>query len=170
MAGRKIIMVLWILLAAVFSGPQGRLSAESDIRHQIDQEVSKVSGRKSVDLLKSLRRFSNKNTMVVIRALSTRKLDFGDLIKETGLTVSLLNHTLTEMKNTDLVMQNDIDKRYALTKYCAQLLGALRRLKAAVEEMPEEDLFASTDLCEILNLNSNDECVSHDEKRELIAD
>jgi DNA-binding HxlR family transcriptional regulator len=148
-----VLAVIWILLAMVPTGAKGTATSEPEaIRLQIDQEISRVSGRKSVDFLRSMRRFSDKKTMLVVRALATKRLGFRELLDETALSTSLLNHTLTEMKNADLILQSEIDGKYALTKFAVQMLSALKRLKAIIQDTPEDKLFASAELGDLLAL------------------
>lgn len=148
-----MLAVIWILLAMVPTGAKGTATSEPEaIRLQIDQEISRVSGRKSVDFLRSMRRFSDKKTMLVVRALATKRLGFRELLDETALSTSLLNHTLTEMKNADLILQSEIDGKYALTKFAVQMLSALKRLKAIIQDTPEDKLFASAELGDLLAL------------------
>jgi DNA-binding HxlR family transcriptional regulator len=150
---RAVLAVIWILLAMVPTGAKGTATSEPEaIRLQIDQEISRVSGRKSVDFLRSMRRFSDKKTMLVVRALATKRLGFRELLDETALSTSLLNHTLTEMKNADLILQSEIDGKYALTKFAVQMLSALKRLKAIIQDTPEDKLFASAELGDLLAL------------------
>jgi DNA-binding HxlR family transcriptional regulator len=148
-----VLAVIWILLAMVPTGAKGTATSEPEaIRLQIDQEISRVSGRKSVDFLRSMRRFSDKKTMLVVRALATKRLGFRELLDETALSTSLLNHTLTEMKNADLILQSEIDGKYVLTKFAVQMLSALKRLKAIIQDTPEDKLFASAELGDLLAL------------------
>lgn len=148
-----MLAVIWILLAMVPTGAKGMATSEPEaIRLQIDQEISRVSGRKSVDFLRSMRRFSDKKTMLVVRALATKRLGFRELLDETALSTSLLNHTLTEMKNADLILQSEKDGKYALTKFAVQMLSALKRLKAIIQDTPEDKLFASAELGDLLAL------------------
>lgn len=150
---RAVLAVIWVLLALVPTGAKGTATSEPEaIRLQIDQEISRVSGRKSVDFLRSMRRFSDKKTMLVVRALATKRLGFRELLDETALSTSLLNHTLTEMKNADLILQSEIDGKYALTKFAVQMLSALKRLKAIIQDTPEDKLFASAELGDLLSL------------------
>lgn len=110
-------------------------------RSASDSEV--IRATINLDIMKALRKFTNKNTMLVAKALRTKNsLTFGELQKETNLSANILNHTLHEMKKTDLVIQ--VDKQYYLTKYCVVLLDAISRLRTEVKRtsLEGEDLFA----------------------------
>ena len=97
----------------------------------------------NIDIAQALRKFTNKNIMLVAKALRLKiSLTFGELQKDTGLSTNILNHTLHEMKKVNLVIQ--VDKRYYLTKYCALLLDAINRLRIEVQSnsFEGEGLFA----------------------------
>ena len=97
----------------------------------------------NLDIAQAIRKFTNKNIMLVAKALHINgSLTFGELQKYTGLSTNLLNHALHEMKKVNLVMP--IDKRYYLTKYCVLLLEAINRLRIEVKSTSDEDdgLFA----------------------------
>jgi DNA-binding HxlR family transcriptional regulator len=97
----------------------------------------------NIDIAQALRKFTNKNIMLVAKALHLKiSLTFGELQKDTGLSTNILNHTLHEMKKVNLVIQ--VDKRYYLTKYCVLLLDAINRLRMEVKSssFEGEGLFA----------------------------
>ncbi len=99
-----------------------------------------VVGRKSADLCKALRKFSNEKVLLVAKTLYTSgALSFGELREKTGLSTNTLNHTITEMRNADLVIRDE--GIYYLTKYCAILLGAINHIKEEVCSVSEDNLF-----------------------------
>ena len=107
----------------------------------LDSSVSKdelIRATINVDIAQALRKFANKNIMLVAKALHLKgSLTFAELQKETGLSTNIQNHTLHEMKKVNLVIQ--VDKRYYLTKYCALLLDAINRLRAEVKSNSFEE-------------------------------
>lgn len=97
----------------------------------------------NLDISQALKKFTNKNIMLVSRVLYLNgPSTFMEIQKHTSLTTNLQNHALHEMKKANLVLQ--IDKRYYLTIYCALLLDAINRLRTEIRSKTIEDdgLFA----------------------------
>jgi hypothetical protein len=112
----------------------------------LDSSLSKdelIRATINIDIAQALRKFANKNIMLVAKSLHVKgSLTFGELQKETGLSINIQNHALHEMKKVNLVIQ--VEKRYYLTKYCALLLDAINRLRIEVKSssFEGEGLFA----------------------------
>jgi DNA-binding HxlR family transcriptional regulator len=97
----------------------------------------------NIDIPQTLRKFTNKNIMLVAKALHSKgPLNFSELQKETDLSTNLQNHALHEMKKTNLVIQ--VDRQYYLTRYCVLLLEAINRLRIEVKNttIKDDGLFA----------------------------
>lgn len=77
-------------------------------------------------LWRVIRKLSDPQSMLVVQVLFDHKaLTFGDLLKETGLSVNVLNHALIDMKTQKVILKNNDDKKYHLTNYGELVLNML---------------------------------------------
>lgn len=110
----------------------------------VAKEAAKVFGRKSADLPRAIRRLLKETDEKVLRILEKNGPSSSNEIRDaSGLTPSQLNHSLTDLKNVDLVAL--IDGKYYLTKYCCVLLGGLDNLRNMLADVSEEELFSLVD-------------------------
>ena len=97
-------------------------------------DTSLIQATVDIYITKDLRKFANKNILLVAKALYIHsKLTFGKLQTETGLSSNLLNHALHEMKKNSFVTQND--KQYCLTNYCAALLVTINSARMQIKDL-----------------------------------
>jgi DNA-binding HxlR family transcriptional regulator len=95
---------------------------------------------KPLDINKSLKKFTSPNAMNVIRALYMYgPLNFSQLMDKTGLSKNILNHTLYELKNEELVILRN--KTYDITNYSVTLLEGLDSIVKALKQSAKGDLF-----------------------------
>lgn len=99
-----------------------------------------LNKEKSVDIGKALKKFTNVNAIKVVKALQEESpLTFSQLLERTDLQRNILNHTLQDMKNEDLVILKD--KNYYLTNYTVVLLDGLQNIMQVLEGMAGKKLF-----------------------------
>lgn len=95
----------------------------------------KVLDQEELDALwRVVRKLSDTQAMLVVQVLSDYKaLAFGELMKETSLSVNDLNHTLTDLKRLKVIIQDKSDKKYHITNYgelILRMLWSLARILA----------------------------------------
>jgi DNA-binding HxlR family transcriptional regulator len=106
------------------------------------------TGRKDINMdsiWKAFRKLSNRNTVVVVKALLNDGKTFRELQTETGLIVNDLNHVLYDLKAMNLVVAEGSKKRevkYYLTSYCVILLDAIDGLQMLLESIDDKDMFS----------------------------
>jgi len=123
----KTALILLLLLVA---RPKGDLQASG----------FEFTGKRKYNLQESLRKFANKNVLLIAKALKNDSgLTLGDLRDVTGLSTSALNHALYDMKNADLVIVDN--RRYYLTRYSIVLLDTLDKLRHNIIEINDDELF-----------------------------
>jgi predicted transcriptional regulator len=96
------------------------------------ETLKKIISRKDVDIMEGLRKFANKDNLLVAKALqksSPRTLS--ELRSITGINTNDLNHRLGTLRNADIVSK--VDSKYALTIYGAVLIGAYFEIEASLE-------------------------------------
>lgn len=81
--------------------------------------------------------------MLVVQLLRQEgPMSFGQLQKKTALSPNDLNHILGSLRNIDLIIQNEEDKKYYLTNYCVIVLDALRHLKETLMGLNGKNLLS----------------------------
>jgi len=100
---------------------------------------SEVEGIITCDIWHALRKFSNKNIKQIADALKSGPLTLGELRDATGISTNILNHSLIEMRNVDLVKK--IESSYCLTVYGKEMLEALELVLMKLHPIPKEVLF-----------------------------
>jgi len=81
----------------------------------------------------------NKKAMLFIELLAGNPegMSFGELKKKTGMDSNDINHTLLGLKNLGLVIQDEENKKYSITMYCAAFLATFSRLNTALKWLNE---------------------------------
>lgn len=116
------------------------LAVPPDSKPLGSENPNAVSETKSIDLGESLKRLSKKDVILVAKELySAGPLSFKEICKKTGLSSSVLNHILREMKSSGLVVQ--LERMYYLTQYAAILLGALNAMMEEKRGVANDKLF-----------------------------
>lgn len=100
---------------------------------------NEVEGIITCDIWQALRKFSNKNITQIADALKSGPLTLGELRDLTGISTNILNHSLIEMRNADLVKK--IESRYYLTVYGKEILESLEVVLKKLHPIPKEALF-----------------------------
>lgn len=109
-------------------------------RNEINLDNLSVNKERPIDIGKALKKFSNENTIRVIKALQEESPQtFSQLLDTTKLARNILNHALQDMKNEDLIIFKD--KNYYLTNYAVILLDGLQNIIKMLEGMAGKKLF-----------------------------
>ena len=100
---------------------------------------NEIEGIITCDIWHALRKFSNKNIAQIADALMSGALNLGELRETTGISTNILNHSLIEMRNADLVKK--IESRYYLTVYGKEILASLKEVLTKLHPIPKDVLF-----------------------------
>jgi DNA-binding HxlR family transcriptional regulator len=100
---------------------------------------NEVEGVITCDIWHALRKFSNKNITQIADALRSGPLTMGELRDITGISTNILNHSLIEMRNADLVKK--IESKYYMTVFGKEILESLEVVLKKLHPIPKEELF-----------------------------
>lgn len=123
----KEFATIWLLFLACVTEFPGAGGERRRAENSMTEPVGKLVVETSFDLWSALRKFSNKNAMLVAKALYEKgPLKLSELRAETALDTNSLNRVLQDMKNANLVILED--QYYYPTNVFEKLFTWLRQI------------------------------------------